>query len=119
MNRKLYTLTTLFSSTVSSILIFDNSEFLGSMASGWSPVAVASVSQNPTEAPDTATRVLGFFYRRISAIKHCRGVMGQPIKMCFFVNFLRVSADDQPLAKEPEDSGYEIGQCKKNVSPIY
>ena len=98
--------------------LFDNLEPSDSMVSGWSPEAVASVSQNPTETLYTATGVLGFFYRKISAIKHCRAVMGQPSKSVF-IYFLRVSAGDQPLAKEPKDSGYEIRQCKKNVSPIY
>ena len=86
------------------------------MASGWSPVAVASVSQNPTETLYTATGVLGFFYRRISAVKHCRGVMGQPIKKCIFFYFLRVSSGDQPLAKVPEDSGCNISNTRRCVS---
>ena len=46
--------------------------------------------------------------------KSTQAVTGQPIKKClFFFEFSRVSPGDQPLATEPEDSGYEIGFCKK------
>ena len=41
--------------------------------------------------------------------KTMQAVMGKPIKIFFFKLF-RVSPGDQLLAKEPEDSGYEIGR---------
>ena len=37
-----------------------------------------------------------------------QAVAGQQIKKFKFIEFSRVSPGDQPLVKEPEDSGYEI-----------
>ena len=69
-------------STTATIL---NPEYLGSLASGWS------------------VGHLEFYYRRIS----CGKTMATNQKIDFFANS-RVSPGDQPLAKEPEDSAYEI-----------
>ena len=49
-----------------------------------------------------------FFQCGISAVKQCRAVMEQPIKRFKCFDFPRVSPGDQPLAKECEESGYEI-----------
>ena len=47
-------------------------------------------------------------------VKTMQAVTRQPIKS-FFFDFPRGSPSDQPLAKEPEDSGYEIGKTRKNT----
>ena len=50
-----------------------------------------------------------------SGVQKCKPFTGKPIKifLIFFVfEFSRVSPDDQPLAKEPKNSGYEIGTEK-------
>ena len=54
------------------------------------------------------TGVLEFYYRRICAVKQCKPLQAANQKINFFFEFSRVSPGDQPLAKEPEDSGYEI-----------
>ena len=76
-------------STAATIL---NSEYLGSLASGW------SVGQ------------LEFYYRKIS----CGKTMATNQKN--FCEFSRVSPGDQPLAKEPEDSAYEIATANNSDS---
>ena len=53
--------------------------------------------------------VLEFCYRRISAVKQCKPLWGSQSKKFYFFEFPRVSPCD-PLTKEPEDSGYEIGR---------
>ena len=59
-----------------------------------------------------ASGELEFCYRGISAVKQCKSFTGQPIEnFIFFFVFSRVSPGDQPLAKEPDDSGYEIAAC--------
>ena len=47
-------------------------------------------------------------FRRISAVKQCKPLRSSHLIFFFFVEFSRVSPGDQSLAKEPEDSGYEI-----------
>ena len=59
--------------------------------------------------------VLEFYYWRISAVKQCKPLWGSQSKHLNFFKFPRASPGDQPLAKESEDSGYEIGQsCSKS-----
>ena len=64
---------------------------------------------------------LQFYYRRISAAKQCKLFTGSQSKNFKLFEFSRVSPDDQPLAKEPEDSGYKIGcntQCFKPAQVV-
>ena len=46
--------------------------------------------------------------------KTMQAVTEQPIKQFNFLEFPRVSSGDQPLAKEPEGSGYEIDHNEKH-----
>ena len=50
------------------------------------------------------------YYRRIFAIKQCKPLRGGQSKKLIFFEFFEVTPGDQPLAKEPEDSGYEIAR---------
>ena len=47
-----------------------------------------------------------FYYHRISAVKQWKLLRGSQSKKNVFFDFSRVSPGDQPLAKEPDDSGY-------------
>ena len=49
-------------------------------------------------------------------MKQCKPLRGSQLKKnLFFFEFSRVSPSDQPLAKDPDDSGYEIGIILKGV----
>ena len=55
-----------------------------------------------------------FYYHRISTVKQCKPLRdSQSTKCNNFFEFSRVSPGNQSLAKEPEDSGYEIAVCNK------
>ena len=72
-----------------------NPESSGYLASGWSPGETLGY--------------WNFITAGILWLKTMQAVMGRPIKKNNFFEFSRVSPGDQPLAKEPEDSGYDIG----------
>ena len=55
---------------------------------------------------------LEFYYRRISAAKQCKLSQGSQENKILIFEFPRVSPGDQPLAKEPEESGYEIAELQ-------
>ena len=53
--------------------------------------------------------VLEFYYCRISKVKQCKLLRGSQSRNLNIFEFFGVSPGDQQLAKEPEDSGYDIG----------
>ena len=59
--------------------------------------------------------VLGFCYRKISAVKQWKSLQGSQSKNLNFFEFPRVSTGAHPLSKKPEDSGYEIGRRVHNL----
>ena len=57
--------------------------------------------------------VLEFCYRKISAVKQWKSLLGSQSKNLNFFEFPRVSTGAHPLTKKPEDSGYEIGYVQQ------
>ena len=83
-------------------------------------IHVYNASQSRTQSPQALWPVVGHQERLWGAGillpqdfcgKTMQAIMRQPIKKFIFFKFSRVSPGDQLLAKEPEDSGYEI-ECE-------
>ena len=95
-------------------------ESSGSLASGWQPVepsynlvprVLRLFGQRLVARRDSGE--LEFYYRRISAANNASPFRSSQSKISKKYQFPRVSPADQPWAKEPKDSGYEVGPANK------